>query len=167
MIILPAAIEQLQQDRPALLIFLRHFGCTFCRAALADVAQHRRAIQAAGVQIAFVHMSPAREADPWFEHYGVADLTRISDPDKALYRTFGLEQASLGELVHPRIWWPWLHTAVINRHGIGTAGPNWRQLTGVFVLHRGHLLAAIRHANAASRPDYVALVHGLRLRAVV
>jgi hypothetical protein len=65
--------------------------------------------------------------------------------------------------MHPRVWWPWLQTAVLRGYGFGLAGPNWRQLTGVFVLHRGHILAAVRHRNAASRPDYVALVHGLKL----
>jgi hypothetical protein len=110
-------------------------------------------------------MSPADEADRWFDHYHVSDIVRISDPDKRLYRAFGLEQATLRELAHPRVWWPWLRTAVVR--GFGASGPNWRQLTGVFVIHRGHVLAAIRHRNSAARPDYVALVHGLKLGAAI
>lgn len=108
-------------------------------------------------------MSPPAEAERWFARYGIADVTRVSDPDKSLYRAFGLEQGSVGALVHPRVWWPWLRTAVLGGHGAGAAGPNWRQLAGVFVLHRGRTLAAIRHRNSAARPDYVALVHGLKL----
>jgi hypothetical protein len=110
-------------------------------------------------------MSPPEEADRWFMHYGVPDLVRVSDPEKRLYRLFGLEQASLRELAHPRVWWPWFRTVI--RHGVGRAGPNWRQLTGVFVVYRGHILAAIRHRNSAQRPDYVALVHGLKLGATL
>jgi hypothetical protein len=127
------------------------------------VARRRSAIEAAGTQVAFVHMSDPDQADYWFDHYGVRDLTRISDPGKHLYRAFGLEQATLRELAHPRVWWPWLRTALLHGYGAGLAGPNWRQLTGVFVVHRGHILAALRHRNSAARPDYVALVHGLRL----
>ena len=129
------------------------------------MARRRAAIEAAGTQVAFVHMSTPEEADRWFAHYGVPDMVRVSDPDKRLYRAFGLEQATLGELAHPRVWWPWLRTAIVR--GFGTAGPNWRQLTGVFVIFRGHMLAAIRHRNSAARPDYVALVHGLKLRAAI
>ncbi len=129
------------------------------------VAHRRAAIESAGTQVAFVHMSSDAEAAHWFEHYGVPDIARIADPDKALYREFNLEQAALGELMHARVWWPWFRTAVLGGHGFGFAGPNWRQLTGAFVLHRGHLLAAIRHRNSAERPDYVALVHGLKLGA--
>ena len=115
--------------------------------------------------MAFVHMSTPDEADRWFDHYRVPDIVRVSDPDKRLYRAFGLEQATLRELAHPRVWWPWLRTAVVR--GFGASGPNWRQLTGVFVIHRGHILAAIRHRNSAARPDYVALVHGLKLGAAI
>ena len=112
-------------------------------------------------------MSSEHDADRWFEHYGVSDIVRLSDPEKRLYRAFGLEQASLGELAHPRVWWPWFRTAILHGYGVGLAGPNWRQLTGAFVVYRGHILAAIRHRNSAARPDYVALVHGLRLGATM
>ncbi len=108
-------------------------------------------------------MSRDAEADYWFDQYGVSDLVRVSDPDKRLYRHFGLEQGTFADLMHPRVWWPWFRTAILRRHGVGAAGPNWRQLPGVFVIHRGHLLAAIRHKNSAARLDYVALVHGLKL----
>ncbi|HUE84817.1 MAG TPA: AhpC/TSA family protein [Vicinamibacterales bacterium] len=131
------------------------------------MARHRAAIESSGTQVAFVHMSSPEEADRWFAHYGMADVVRVSDPGKDLYRTFELEQGTLGELAHPRVWWPWFRTAILSGHGAGLAGPNWRQLSGVFVVHRGHLLAALRHRNSAARPDYVALVHGLRFRPVI
>jgi hypothetical protein len=134
---------------------------------LASVANRRVAIESVGTQVAFVHMSEPEEADHWFEHYGVADITRVSDPEKQLYRAFGLEEATLAELGHPRVWWPWFRTAIIRGFGAGRSGPNWRQLTGVFVVHRGHLLAAIRHRNSAEHPDYVALLRGLKLGAVM
>jgi hypothetical protein len=128
------------------------------------VALHRDAIEATGTQVAFVHMSSPEDADRWFDHYNVSDVLRISDPGKGLYRQFGLEEATVSELAHPRVWWPWFRTAVLQRKGVGFAGPNWRQLTGVFVIHRGEILTAIRHRNSAARPDYLALVPGIRDR---
>lgn len=127
------------------------------------MARQRAAIESTGTQVAFVHMSPPEEADRWFARYGVADLVRVSDPDRRLYQAFGLEQATLGVLAHPRVWWPWLRTAVLSGYGLGSPGPNWRQLNGVFVVHDGRILAALRHPNSAARPDYAALVHGLKL----
>jgi hypothetical protein len=123
-----------------------------------DVASRRADIESTGTQVAFVHMSPDEEAKPWFESHGVGDVLRISDPDKALYREFGLTQASLAELMHPRVWGPWFRTAIVEGKGVGAAGPNWRQLTGVFLVHRDRILGSIRHRNSAARPDYVAFV---------
>ncbi len=153
--ILPEPLHGMAEHAPVMLVFLRHFGCTFCRETLADVARHRDAIAATGAQVAFVHMSPPAEADRWFAEYKVADLPRISDPDKHLYRLFELEEGSLNQLANPRVWWPWFRTAVIEGHGAGAAGPNWRQLTGVFVVHRGKVLDGIRHGDSTARPDYV------------
>lgn len=103
-------------------------------------------------------MSPPEEADEWFARYGVSDVVRVSDPEQHLYREFGLEQASLAALIHPRVWLPWIRTAIVSGYGVGVAGPHWRQLTGVFVIHRGRILAALRHRNSAARPDYAAML---------
>lgn len=103
-------------------------------------------------------MSPPDEADPWFERYGLTGLVRISDPDKTLYRSFGLEEGTVTALAHPRVWWPWLRTAILHGRGVGAAGRNWRQLPGVFLVHAGQILAAMRPPNSAARPDYVAFV---------
>jgi AhpC/TSA antioxidant enzyme len=152
---LPEPLQGMAERAPLMLVFLRHFGCTFCRETLADVAHDRAAIAETGAQVAFVHMSPPAEADRWFAEYNLTDLTRISDPDKHLYRLFELEEGSLNQLAHPRVWWPWFRTAVIEGHGAGAAGPNWRQLTGVFVVHRGKVLDGIRHEDSTGRPNYV------------
>ena len=83
-------------------------------------------------------------------------MHRFSDPDHELYRAFGLSDASLFELAHPRVWGRWLSTAL--GRGAGSQGPHWRQLTGVFLVDRDTILAEIRHSNSAARPDYLAFV---------
>jgi len=130
---------------------------------LADIARHRAAIEATGTQVAFVHMSAEDDAIQWFQHYGIPDLMRISDSDQLLYRQFGLDQARVVDLIHPRVWWRWFRTAILKGYGVGSAGRHWRQRSGVFVIYRGHTLAAMRHRDSATRPDYVALVHALKL----
>jgi hypothetical protein len=131
---------------------------------LADVAASRDVIAASGTQVAFVHMASPEEADRWFARYGLRDVVRLSDPQRHLYKAFGLHEAPLRVLAHPRVWWPWFRTAFIERHGAGAAGPFWRQLTGVFVIYKGTILREMRHANSAARPDYGALVHALNVR---
>jgi hypothetical protein len=152
----PSAIRELSEDHPLLLIFLRHFGCTFCREALADVAEIRGSLEALGAHVAFVHMQPPEVADAWFDRYHLRDVPRFSDPDRALYRAFGLGAGSLVELGHPRVWGRWFRAAA--ERGAGYQGADWRQLPGVFVVHNGDILATVRQRDAATRPDYLGLV---------
>ena len=48
-------LAELSQDKPVLVVFLRHAGCTFHRQALADLRHAREQLANAGVQTAVVH----------------------------------------------------------------------------------------------------------------
>jgi hypothetical protein len=101
-------------------------------------------------------MQSASDADQWFAQHGLLDVPRFSDPQHHLYRAFDLQDGSLFELAHPRVWKRWLSTALTR--GAGMQGRHWRQLTGVFVVQGADVLSAVRHRNSAARPDYLALV---------
>ena len=47
---------ELLDESPVLLIFLRHFGCSFCRQTLDDVSRIRGVIEAQGIRPVFVHL---------------------------------------------------------------------------------------------------------------
>ena len=91
---------------PLLLVFLRHFGCPLCQEMVADVAARRTAMADSGTTVVFVHMHPEPQAAAFFARYGVSDLQRVSDPNRTLYRAFGVPRArptswlSLGSLRH-------------------------------------------------------------------
>src|SRR5512134_2772778 len=87
-------LRGLAAETPALVVFLRSFGCTFCREAMADIAAVASAIRDAGAAIAVVHGGTPDEAGPWLAKYGLQDVTQISDPDLAHYRAFGLGRTS-------------------------------------------------------------------------
>ena len=59
-------------DRPALVVFLRSFGCTFSREAIGDLAAARAEIEAAGASIVFVHGGTREKAEAWFAKYGMS-----------------------------------------------------------------------------------------------
>lgn len=94
-------------------------------------------------------------------------MVRVQDAEQRFYRAFGLASATMWQLLHPRVWGPWLRTAVFRGYGFGAPGPSWRQLTGMFVLHNGRILAAIRHQNSVARHEALALVHSLKLGATM
>jgi hypothetical protein len=143
--------------RPALVIFLRSFGCTFCREALADVRLVRSRVEAAGATLAFVYSGTPAEADPWFALHGFGDTIRISDPALEHFRAFKIERIGFTTLLHPTVV---VRTAVCaTSHGLGTQTAEMiRQLAGVFVVRDGRILSSYRHRLPSDRPDYMQLV---------
>src|SRR6201994_1886404 len=82
-----ATLLELADESPVLLVFLRHFGCSFCRKTISDVAGIMPELQQRGVRPVFVHMGPIEIARAHFEYYGLGGVERVHDPDAALYRT--------------------------------------------------------------------------------
>jgi peroxiredoxin len=147
-------LADISNDKPVLITFLRHSGCTFCREALADVAQARQKIEAKGLRLAFVHMSSESEGAPLFESYELGDVDRFSDPERRLYQAFDLQRGRASQLLGPTIWWRGFLAAIVARHGFGRIQGDGFQMPGVFVLYQGRIIASYRHATAADRPDY-------------
>ena len=144
-------------DKPALVVFLRSFGCTFCREAIADVAAARAEIEAAGASIVFVHAGTREAAEAWFAKYGMSGVSHISDPSLEHYAAFGLGRTGVLSLIDPRVWVRGAGCA--RSHGFGTqSAAMMRQLPGVFLVQGGGVLASYRHSSPADRPDYVRLV---------
>ena len=147
-------LEDLSRDSAVLVLFLRHAGCTFCREALADIARQRADIENAGTRIVLVHMSTDGAARAFAADHRLDDLGRIADPDRRLYRAFGLRRGSFLQLLGPRVWWRGLRAGVLERHGVGAVQGDGFQMPGLFLLRDGRIVAAVRHRTAADRPDY-------------
>lgn len=153
-------LDELSRLSPVLLVFLRHAGCTFCREALADLAQKRKQIEAAGARLVLVHMGTEEHGSKFFEKYGLQDVQRISDPERTLYRAFGLPRGSLSDLFGPRVWIRGFEAGILGRHGVGALVGDGFQMPGVFLLYFGEVVRSYRHQSAADRPDYLQLVTG-------
>jgi len=146
-------LSELSSDRPVLVVFLRHAGCTFCREALADLQKQRSRIEDQGATIALVHMISDAAAAAFFQKYGLDDVPRFSDPDRILYRAFDLKRGSLWQLLGPPVWWRGAK-AFFSGHGVGRLQGDGFQLPGTFVVHHGQIVQAYRSKTSADRPDY-------------
>lgn len=147
----------LSQEAPHLVVFLRHAGCIFCRETLAELAERRGAIESNGTQLALVHMTASdAEARAFFAGYGLDDASRFADPQTELYRAFGLQRGRLGQLFGLTVWWRGFK-AFLHGHGVGQLAGDGFQMPGAFLVHRGAIVRAFRHATAGDRPDYCEL----------
>ncbi len=155
------ALTDLAEQAPTLLVFLRHWGCPFCRRLLSDLARLRPAIEAQGVQLVFVHMGTPERARPYFEHYGLADIERISDPEQSLYRhpIFALRRKPLLRHVLDVSALAGVFRGIIWKHGMELHfREDPEQMPGAFLLRDGSLAKAHRPRSIADQPDWLRFI---------
>ncbi|MCB0635347.1 MAG: AhpC/TSA family protein [Lewinella sp.] len=152
------SVWQLSFEQPVLLVFLRHFGCMFCREALADIARRRADIEELGSQIVFVHMSDDKLAERYFNRYDLAGATHVSDPECQYYAAFGLVKGNFTQLFGLQTWIRGFNSAVIKGNGIGPQLGDGFQMPGVFVIQEGEIRESFIHKLSSDRPDYEELV---------
>jgi hypothetical protein len=151
---------ELVDESPLLLIFLRHFGCSFCRQTLDDVSRIRSQIEGRGVRPVFVHLGSPERAKPYFDYYQLHDVERVSDPDAALYAcsVFQVPRKNVfSQFFIPAVWKAWLLGAV-QKHGIGMIKEDVSQMPGIFFLQNRAILRAYRYRTIADQPDYLKLI---------
>lgn len=148
------SLGALSDRTPVLLVFLRHAGCTFCREAMADLARQRRRIEEAGVRIVLVHMSSRERFRQFAGGYQLDDLDHITNPNRDLYRAFGLKRGNLRQLFGLEVWKRGIEAGVRDGHGIGAADGDTMQMPGAFLLHERKVMRSHRHYMASDRLNY-------------
>ena len=149
-------LSEISEKNPVMLVFLRHFGCTFCREAVSEISKNRSKITADGTEIAFVHMGIEEQANAFFLKYNVEDASRFSDPGKRLYEAFGLGRGSLTQLIGPKVALRGV-SAFFSGHGIGPIVGDSMQMPGTFLVYRGKIVKAFVNTTAGDRPNYMEL----------
>lgn len=160
------SVYNLSMQQPVLLIFLRHFGCTFCREALADISNQREKLESAGAKIVFVHMTTDEIAERYFNRYELHGSTHVSDPICNFYQAFGLIKGNITQLFGLKSWIRGFSAGIIGGHGIGTAplGDGF-QMPGVFTIKEGNVHNSFIHKLASDRPNYEELIHCCKIQA--
>lgn len=150
------SLAALSAERSLYLVFLRHFGCTFCREMVSDLAKLRSEIESQGPQLAFVHLGTEQKAAHFLARYQLQEVPRFSDPQARLYQAFGLLRAELRQYLNvesiTRMLFAWM-----DGHFIGLPAEDIQRMPGVFVLENGEIRKSFRHKLVSDRPDYLAL----------
>jgi hypothetical protein len=151
---------ELADASPVLLVFLRHFGCSFCRQAIDDVSKIQKLLDDQGIRPVFVHLGTPERAKPYFDYYHLSDVERVSDPQARLYTepVFKLQRKSkFAHFFVPKVLKAWL-TGSIRSHGIGMIREDADQMPGIFFLRQRAIARAFRYHTIADQPDYLKLI---------
>jgi hypothetical protein len=153
------SLLDLVDESPVLLVFLRHFSCSFCAQALDRVSQVRPQLEVNRVRPVFVHLGTPDRARPYFDYYNLSEIERISDPGATLYQLpcFGLARTSpYSHFFNLTVLRGWLKGALF-KYGIGPIREDAYQMPGVFFLKDRRIVRSFRHRTIADEPDYLKL----------
>jgi len=151
------SVEELSAQKPVLLVFLRNFGCTFCRQALSDIRRDRELIQKNNTQIVLVHLNDEAVTQKYMQRYELMDVERVMDKHMKFYADFGLVKGNFKQLFGLQNWIKGFESAVVNGHGISPPIGDGLQMPGVFLIDQGQVVNEFIHKSASDRPDYVQL----------
>jgi hypothetical protein len=155
-----AILLSLVEASPVLLVFLRHFGCSFCRKAISDVAELTPVLVRRGVRPVFVHLGTPEIAKAHFDYYGLSDVERVNDPGATIYRhpVFALARVNpWWHLVNPVVLVGWIKGALFT-HGVGKIQGDGHQMPGLFYLKDTKIERRYVYRTIADEPDYLKLI---------
>ena len=155
-------VYELSVGSELMLVFLRHFGCFFCREALDEISKLQATLVNRGVKVAFVHMSENSIANQYFEKYDFQDANHVSDKECYYYNMFKLGKASLKQLFSLQSFIRGFDSVILKGGGGGLAtaatGDEY-QMPGIFIIREGKIINQFIHKDPSDRPNYLNLLN--------
>jgi len=122
--------------------------------------RNKKSFEKAGAQVVLVGMGTPSESAEFAAKYNIP-FAIVADPEKKLYRKFGLKQMSTLGFLSPSLALKGV-AAIAGGHGIGMPQGNVRQLAGVFIINTaGEMVFSHLSSNPADHPDAATLLAAL------
>lgn len=94
-------LGQLWAQRTAVLVFVRHFGCLFCRQQVADLSAHREQIRSLGAELIVIGHGSIDEARAFRDEHHLT-FPLFTDPGRHAYRALEMRHGRR-TLMSPRV----------------------------------------------------------------
>jgi peroxiredoxin len=158
-----SSVLSLSNQKPIMLVFLRHFGCQFCREAMDDLSKLRPQLSAQNAELVFVHMAENDVAEGYFHKFNLSGVHHVSDPNCRFYTAFGLVKGSFTQLFGLQSWIRGF--SVQGKYGteVGKHLGDSFQMPGAFMLFEGEIRDSYIHKKASDRPDYYRMANSCSL----
>lgn len=141
------SLSALYPHGPVLLVFLRHFGCIFCRELLAELQARHAELIGAGLVVAAIGLGEPRHARQIGGRHA-PDLTVLAAPVADPYLAFGIGRASMGKVLSPRTFAAGARAALRGKMQGAPTGDQ-QMVGGAFVIDRD---GVVRYAHYDAFP---------------
>jgi hypothetical protein len=150
--LMPGSLRDQLGERPTLLVFLRHFGCPFCKETIAGLrAASER--DASYPPVLFFYQGSPTEGRAFLRRYW-PEVRAIADPEASFYDDLGVGRGGLLQMFHPGVV-PALLRARAAGHLDGTgSGGDPRRMPGLFLVRGAEILWSHRARHQADHPEF-------------
>lgn len=133
-----------------LLVFLRHFGCLFCREMVRDIRmEHYK--EGGFLPTIFFYLGKAEDGVVFFNKYW-PEARAIADPEMKFYPGFGIGKASVSQLVGPEVVACGLRATLKGNFAGKTAG-DIKSMPGMFIVRGSMILWQHNFRHIGDHPD--------------
>ena len=157
-------LSSLWSERPLLLAFTRHFGCTQCKEMLDELVSGKERIEQAGLSIAVITQGTAEETAIFAERYGPG-LLFLADPGRKAYKAYGLERGNLFQTyLNPKVWAAVRKSKREKGYPVDPPPPGQdaMQMSGTFIISRsGRIELPYYYDHIADHPPLDLLLSGV------
>lgn len=152
------SLEDWLDPAGTLVVFLRHFGCTYCREMVGDL---RLAVEQAFARggryppVLIIHGASSEQSKDFFAGRWPQART-IADPTQILYRAFGVGRGTAKDFLSPSA----MICAVkglAKGYGVGAPKSDPWLMPGVFYVRNAEIIWHHDFAHAGDHPDFAAL----------
>lgn len=149
--LMPGSLADQLGEEPALLVFLRHFGCIFCRETVADLRAASEG-RPGYPRVLFFYQGSPTEGRAFLRRYWPG-ASAVADPERRFYAAFGLERGSLWRMMAPGVW-AGHRRAAAKGHTMGERSGDIWMMPGVFLVEKDGILWQHDFRHAGERPDW-------------
>jgi hypothetical protein len=153
--LMPGTLAAQLGTTPTLLVFLRYFGCPFCKETISGL---RAAVSGTPgyPPVLFFHQGSATEGRAFLRR-SWPEARAVADPDMVFYDAFGVGRAGWREMLHPGSI-PAMMRARAQGHTAsddGVASSDPRRMPGLFVVRGPQVVWAHRPRHTGDHPPFV------------
>lgn len=139
-------------EKKCLMIFLRHFGCLFCKNMLDNIASKQDFLKQRGYQIILVHQSDPLVSKEFFKGFAFKQYFEISDPYRKCYKAFNINSARPIDLFNPKvIYGAW--NSYRQGYKMSKIEGNVWQMPGLLILSEGQILKKYEFTHIGEIPN--------------
>ena len=113
-------LSSMWRSQPAVVVFLRYFGCPFCQAQVVAIRRDAALYREAGARVVLIGHGNHEDALAFLQAKRVP-FPLLLDRDRAAYRAYGLTQGKVMQVLSPKTALPWLRAELspeTRQHGL-------------------------------------------------